>query len=49
MLDFRFDNKTEIIFGKGYEGKVGAETRKYSKKKVLLHYGGGSIKKNRFI
>lgn len=44
MLNFRFDNKTEIIFGKGYEGKVGAETRKYSKK-VLLHYGGGSIKK----
>lgn len=44
MLDFRFDNKTEIIFGKDTEGKVGVETKKYGKK-VLLHYGGGSIKR----
>lgn len=44
MLDFRFDNKTEIIFGKNTESQVGTETRKYGKK-VLLHYGGGSIKK----
>lgn len=44
MLNFNFNNKTEIIFGKEEEKKVGTETAKYGKK-VLLHYGGGSIKR----
>lgn len=44
MENFVFQNATKIIFGKGIESQVGSETAKYSKK-VLLHYGGGSIKK----
>lgn len=44
MLNFVFDNKTEIIFGKETELRVGELTKKYGKK-VLLHYGGGSIKR----
>ena len=45
MLNFRFLSPTEIIFGKGTEGSAGEECKKYGKK-VLLHYGGGSIKKS---
>ena len=45
MIIFTFHNSTRIIFGKGNENTVGSEVRKYSKK-VLLHYGGGSIKKS---
>ena len=44
MQNFEFHNKTEIIFGKETEYKVGKEVNKYAKK-ILLHYGGGSIKK----
>ncbi|MEA2015708.1 MAG: iron-containing alcohol dehydrogenase [Actinomycetota bacterium] len=44
MKNFKFRNNTEIIFGKDMEKSVGAEAAKYGKK-VLLHYGGGSIKK----
>lgn len=45
MQNFTFQNATKIIFGKGTEDSVGAEVKNYSKK-VLLHYGGGSIKKS---
>lgn len=45
MLDFVFENHTKTIFGKSAIEAVGKETAVYSKK-VLLHYGGGSIKKN---
>jgi len=45
MNNFAFKNPTQIIFGKDMESTVGNETAKYSKK-VLLHYGGGSIKKS---
>ncbi|MGL4402696.1 MAG: iron-containing alcohol dehydrogenase [Fusobacteriaceae bacterium] len=43
MENFKFQNKTEIIFGKETEYEAIKETLKYGKK-VLLHYGGGSIK-----
>jgi len=42
--NFIFDNKTRIIFGKGTELEVGKHTKVYGKK-VLLHYGSGSVKK----
>ena len=45
MDNFEFLSPTKIIFGKNSEDKVGIETKKYGKK-VLLHYGGGSIKKS---
>jgi len=44
MRDFVFQNTTKIIFGKGKEEEVGKHAAKHGSK-VLLHYGGGSIKK----
>lgn len=44
MENFIFQNETKIIFGKNTEENVGKEILKYGKK-ILLHYGGGSIKK----
>ncbi len=43
MENFEFCNPTKIIFGRGTEEKVGAEVAAYSRK-ILLHFGGGSIK-----
>ena len=43
MENFIFQNPTKIIFGKDTENQVGNEVGQYSKK-ILLHYGGGSIK-----
>ena len=44
MLNFELRNPTKIIFGKGEIIKLGQEIPKDAK--VLLLYGGGSIKKN---
>ncbi|WP_088105578.1 iron-containing alcohol dehydrogenase [Halalkalibacter urbisdiaboli] len=45
MQNFIFQNATKIIFGKETELQVGQETVAFGKK-VLLHYGGGSIKES---
>ena len=45
MENFNFFSPTRIIFGRDSEECVGRETKKYGKK-VLLHYGGGSIKRS---
>lgn len=45
MDNFIFHNATKIIFGKETDSRVGAEVKKHADK-VLLHYGGGSIKKS---
>lgn len=44
MENFIYQNQTKIIFGRGVEETCGKECRKYGTK-VLIHYGGGSIKK----
>lgn len=44
MQNFTFQNTTKIVFGKDTEKEVGEYTAKHGSK-VLLHYGGGSIKK----
>lgn len=44
MIDFTFYNPTRIVFGRGVEEQAGAYAAQYGKK-VLLHYGGGSIHK----
>ena len=44
MLNFEFKNPTKIIFGKGQIKNLGKEIPKEAK--VLMLYGGGSIKKN---
>lgn len=45
MRNFEFYNPTKLIFGKGQVEKLRDEVPKYGKK-VLLVYGGGSIKRN---
>lgn len=44
MINFEFKNPTKIIFGQGEISKISSEIPKNAK--VLLLYGGGSIKKN---
>lgn len=44
MRDFVYQCPTKIIFGKGTENQVGSQVKEYSRK-ILLHYGGGSIKR----
>lgn len=43
MDNFTFVSPTKIIFGRDTENQVGSEVKQYGNK-VLLHYGGGSIK-----
>ncbi len=45
MKNFVFQNPTRVIFGKDEISKLGEEVAKASKK-VLLVYGGGSVKRN---
>jgi alcohol dehydrogenase YqhD (iron-dependent ADH family) len=44
MNDFTYYNPTKIEFGKGKENEVGSYVKKHGKK-VLVHYGGSSLKK----
>ncbi len=43
MQNFMFRNETEIVFGKDTEQVIGAKVAGYATK-ILLHYGGGSVK-----
>jgi len=43
--NFVFQNPTKIIFGEGTHLKVGEEVKRYGDR-ILLHYGGGSIKQS---
>lgn len=45
MLNFEFYTPTKVYFGKDTHRKVGEIIKKYGFKKILLHYGGGSIKR----
>lgn len=45
MLNFTFENPTRIFFGKGQIKRLGEEVKRYAQR-VLLLYGGGSIKAN---
>lgn len=45
MESFIFQSPTKIIFGRDTEQHVGEESKRHATK-VLLHYGGGSIKKS---
>ena len=46
MVPFEYYNPTKILFGEGKIAKLGKEIAKSGVKKVLLHYGKGSIFKN---
>ncbi len=45
MHNYEFLCPTKIFFGKDTHKEVGEKIKPYAKK-VLLHYGGGSIKNN---
>jgi alcohol dehydrogenase YqhD (iron-dependent ADH family) len=44
--NFTFNSPTKFIFGKDTENQVGELLKSYKAKKVLIHYGGGSIKRS---
>lgn len=46
MKNFVYNNPCNIIFGDNAESKIGKSCLNLNAKKVLLHYGGGSIKQN---
>ncbi len=43
MFDFKYYTPTKVIFGKGTESKVAELINEFGGKKVLIHYGGGSV------
>ena len=46
MDNFEFYSPTRFVFGRGAEEKTGMLVRKHGGTKVLLHFGGGSVKAN---
>ena len=46
MNDFEFYSPTKFVFGRGAEKRTGALVREFGGTKVLLHFGGGSIRRN---
>jgi hypothetical protein len=46
MNNFVFHSPTKFVFGKNTENEVGQLLKTYFAKKVLIHYGGGSIKRS---
>ncbi len=45
MENFEYYMPVNVIFGRGTESQTGSEASKFGKK-ILLHYGGGSIKRS---
>ena len=43
MLNFTFCVPTKFVFGHGVEKETGRELKALGAKKVLIHYGGGSV------
>ena len=46
MENFEFYSPTRFVFGRGAEAKTGELVKKHGGAKVLLHFGGGSVKKS---
>ena len=43
MPDFKYYTPTRVIFGKNTEDRTAELIREYGGKKILIHYGGGSV------
>ena len=43
MFDFKYFTPTKVLFGKNTEDKVAELIQEFGGKKVLIHYGGGSV------
>ena len=46
MENFSFYSPTKFVFGKETEGKCGALVKEFGGSNVLIHYGGGSVKRS---
>lgn len=46
MQNFRFYSPTYFCFGKDTESKTAGLVKRFGGSKVLIHYGGGSVKRN---
>lgn len=46
MNNFKYYTPTEVVFGKDTEMQVADLIKKYGGTKVLVHYGGGSVKRS---
>lgn len=43
MFHFTYHTPTTVVFGKGAEEQTGALVKAQGCRKVLIHYGGGSV------
>ncbi len=43
MFDFKYFTPTKVVFGKNTTDKVAELIKEFGGKKVLIHYGGGSV------
>ncbi len=43
MFNFDYYTPTKVVFGKDTESRVGALVKEFGGKKLLIHYGGGSV------
>ena len=46
MLDFTYYTPTKVVFGKNTEAQIGDLVKAQNCKKVLIHYGSGSVKRS---
>ncbi len=46
MTDFVFNTPTKVVFGENSEAQLGALVKEQGAKKVLLHFGGGSVERS---
>ena len=46
MENFNYYTPTKVVFGRGTEEQVGELVRQQECKKVLVHYGSGSVKRS---
>lgn len=46
MENFNYYTPTKVVFGRGTEAQVGELVREQECKKVLVHYGSGSVKRS---
>ena len=43
MFDFKYYTPTKVVFGRNTEQQVADLIKEFGGKKVLIHYGGGSV------
>ena len=46
MQQFQYYTPTKVVFGKDTENQVGKLVKEQKAAKVLIHYGGGSVKRS---